>query len=109
MSGIRLKDLSAALGALQLLTLNHPELPAPCADVSTVFPDRLRLAFHESLADFEAWREALGVASEAVELRLWGRASGSLRGSVAYAGATVELIGFLQLATLEEPSEEAAG
>ncbi|EFL01988.1 conserved hypothetical protein [Streptomyces sp. SPB78] len=109
MSDLRLQDLSAALTALQLLTLNHPELPAPSADVSTVFPDRLRLAFHEGLADFEAWREALGLASEAVELRLWGRASGSLRGSVTYAGATVELIGFLQVATLEEPGEEAAG
>ncbi|EFL01364.1 conserved hypothetical protein [Streptomyces sp. SPB78] len=108
MSGIHLKDLGAALGALQLLTVNHPELPAPCADVSTVFPDRLRLAFHESLADFEAWREALGLRGEAVELRLWDRVSGWLRGSVTYAGATVELIGFLQLATLDEFGEEAA-
>ncbi|WP_433340615.1 hypothetical protein [Streptomyces sp. CA-253872] len=108
MSGIRVKDLGVALTALRLLALDHPELPAPSADVSTVFPDRLRLAFHENLADFEAWREALGLASEAVELRLWGRVSGSLCGSVPYAGATVELIGFLQLRSLEEPGEEAA-
>ncbi|WP_445402737.1 hypothetical protein ACSMX9_14610 [Streptomyces sp. LE64] len=66
---VTMADLSAPLRVLRLLAAEHPDLPAPCMRVSTVFPDLLDLSFHPSLDEeghgafgvFEAWREALGI------------------------------------------------
>ncbi|WP_037871439.1 hypothetical protein [Streptomyces sp. SPB074] len=108
MSGIRLEDLGAALTALRLLVLDHPELPAPTASVSPIYPDRLRLDFHDDAADFEAWREALDADPATVVLRRWGVDGGALTVCTAYAGATVELIGYLALPVREELAGRAA-
>ncbi|MFJ4434765.1 hypothetical protein [Streptomyces sp. NPDC088923] len=109
MSGIRLKDLNAPLTALELLSLEHPGLPAPTVGMSTVYPGRLQLAFHDDPADFEAWREALDADPATVGMWLWSDGTGgALTLFTTYAGATVELIGYLTLPARQEPAEEAA-
>ncbi|WP_320775078.1 hypothetical protein [Streptomyces sp. CRN 30] len=68
-----LDDLTVPLHALRLLTVDFGHLPAPDVEISTVFPERLRLAFHdssgESLAAFEQWRHALRITEDAVDYR----------------------------------------
>ncbi|MFI1973702.1 hypothetical protein [Streptomyces wedmorensis] len=90
-----LADLSAPLLALRLLTAEFPHLPAPHVTVSTVYPERLELTFHDDFAGFEAWREALSIAPESVVHRVQrdGR-TGVLNVHVAFAGADLELTGF---------------
>ncbi|WP_432090908.1 hypothetical protein [Streptomyces sp. NRRL F-5630] len=109
MSGIHLKDLNGPLAALELLFLEHPDLPAPTVGMSTIYPDRLRLDFHDDPADFEAWREALDADPATVVLHRWGTDGGALTVCSAYAGASVELIGYLTLPARREPAEEMAG
>ncbi|MER7839722.1 hypothetical protein ABTY98_28510 [Streptomyces sp. NPDC096040] len=93
---LTLDDLSMALRALRLLAADFGHLPAPMLDVSTIFPDRLRLSFHYGLADFESWREALGIAPDAVEHGTQGAGGGTrvLKASIEYAGAVLELVAY---------------
>ncbi|MCX5169636.1 hypothetical protein OG616_16620 [Streptomyces antibioticus] len=94
-----LDDLTVSLRALRLLTVDFPGLPAPDVNVSPVFPEWLRLSFHdssgESLAAFEQWRTALGIAPDAVE---YGTQSGGLtrvlKAEGRFAGAVIVLTGF---------------
>ncbi|WP_255949372.1 hypothetical protein [Streptomyces odontomachi] len=90
-----LSGLAVALSALRLLTADFGHLPAPTLDVSTVFPNRLRLAFHDGLSGFEAWREALEVPGDDV---LYSEQEDGrtrvLKARVAFAGADLELIGY---------------
>lgn len=92
---LTLDDLATPLRALRLLAVDFGHLPAPEVHVSPIFPDRLELTFHRGLPDFEAWREALGVAPDVVVCREQsdGRAR-VLKASADYAGATVELTGY---------------
>ncbi|MFI5548840.1 hypothetical protein [Streptomyces sp. NPDC051738] len=97
--GLTLDDLSMPLRALRLLAADFGHLPAPMLDVSTIFPDRLRLSFHYGLADFEAWREALGIAPDAVEHGTQGPDDGTrvLKASAEYAGAVLELVAYADI------------
>ncbi|MEV8392833.1 MULTISPECIES: hypothetical protein [unclassified Streptomyces] len=69
---LTLDALAVPMRALRLLTAEFGHLPAPCVDMSTIFPERLVLALHETeqtggtLAAFESWRDALGIAPDAV-------------------------------------------
>ncbi|MFJ3775020.1 hypothetical protein ACIPX0_25325 [Streptomyces sp. NPDC090075] len=107
--GLTLDDLSVPLRALRLLTVDFGHLPAPMLDVTTIYPDRLRLAFHDDLADFEAWRQALGIAPDAVEHGTQGPDGGTrvLKASVEYAGAVVELVAYADI-TDPAPTRTAA-
>jgi hypothetical protein len=96
MSGaLSLDDLSVPLRVLRLLTADFGHLPAPHVHVSPIYPNRLELSFHSGLPDFEAWREALGIAPDAVTYTVQrdGRTQ-MLRTLVDHAGAELELIGY---------------
>jgi hypothetical protein len=93
---VTLDDMRTPLRALVALATHHAGLPAPHIAASTVFPGSLRLSFHHGrLSAFEAWREALGIAPEAVTYEvLTGTGEPLLEAVTEYAGARVELIGF---------------
>ncbi|MFI8069738.1 hypothetical protein ACIF85_13260 [Streptomyces sp. NPDC086033] len=93
--GLTLDDLSVPLRALRLLAADFGHLSAPAVAVSTVYPDRLELSFHDDLAGFEAWREALGIAPEAVVYR--EQSDGTTRvltASADRANTVVDLVGY---------------
>ncbi|MFE7442183.1 hypothetical protein ACFU7X_17205 [Streptomyces chartreusis] len=96
--GLTLDGLAVALRALRLLTVDLGHLPAPCVDVSTHFPNRLALSFHDDLAGFEAWRESLGITPDAVThgTQSAGRTR-VLKATADFAGAALELTGFAEI------------
>ncbi|MFE5977900.1 hypothetical protein ACFQ64_37695 [Streptomyces sp. NPDC056460] len=98
MSPLTLADLSAPLMALRTLGTDFPHLPAPCVAVSTVYPERLELSFHDNFGGFEAWREALDIASGSVVHRVQaGGQTGVLRVHVMFGGAELELVGYAKV------------
>ncbi|MEU1408523.1 hypothetical protein ABZ471_40610 [Streptomyces sp. NPDC005728] len=92
---LTLADLSVPLRALRLLAVDFGHLAAPAAHVTPIWPDRLELDFHDDLAGFEAWRDALGIAPDAVThgTQSDGRTR-VLRTMTEYGGAKLELIGY---------------
>ncbi|MCW8099782.1 hypothetical protein [Streptomyces tauricus] len=92
---LTLDELAVPLRALRLLAVDFGRLPAPDVHVSTTYPERLELAFHDDLPGFERWREALGIVPDAVTYREQsdGRTR-VLRASVDHAGATVRLTAY---------------
>ena len=92
---LTLDDLAVPLRALRLLALDFGHLVAPDITVSTVYPDRLELTFHNGLTDFEEWRQALGIAPDTVAYREQnaGRTR-VLTASADYAGTVLELTGY---------------
>ncbi|MGW4028488.1 hypothetical protein ACWEFL_04070 [Streptomyces sp. NPDC004838] len=107
MSALTLGELSAPLLVLRVLTTEFGHLPAPHIEVSTHFPDRLELSFHEDFAGFEAWREALAIDSEAVGHHVQGDGrTGVLTARTDFAGASLRLIGY---ATAPDAAAGGAG
>ncbi|MFS4108638.1 hypothetical protein [Streptomyces sp. PD-S100-1] len=109
-----LDDLTVSLRALRLLAADFGHLPAPDVDVSTVFPERLRLTFHdacESLAAFEQWRTALDIAPDAVEARTQSEGrTRVLAAETSFAGAVVMLTAYAdQPAADRAPAGQAGG
>ncbi|MFI5616718.1 hypothetical protein [Streptomyces sp. NPDC051567] len=94
----------APLRVLRLFAAQYPHLPAPSVDMSTIYPDRLTLSFHEDLAGFEAWRDALSIAPDAVghHVHRNGRTR-VLTAETDCAGAELHLVGF---ATVPAPDRE---
>lgn len=93
---LTLEGLSAPLRVLRLLAADFGHLPAPTVNVSPIYPNRLELALHrDGLHGFEVWREALGIAPNAVDFSVQcdGR-TGVLRTLTAHAGAELELVGY---------------
>ncbi|MCX4236304.1 hypothetical protein [Streptomyces ortus] len=96
MSGtLTLDEVAVPLRALRLLTVDFGHLPAPTVHVTTIYPERLELSFYDDLSGFEMWREALGVAPDAVTYHVQndGR-TGVLSAGVDHAGAMVHLMGY---------------
>lgn len=92
---LTLEGLAAPLRVLRLLAVDFGHLPAPDVQVSPIYPDRLELRFHRDLPDFEAWREALGIAPDAVVYREQNNGrTRVLKASTDFAGATLELTGY---------------
>ncbi|TRO57628.1 hypothetical protein [Streptomyces sp. IB201691-2A2] len=92
---LTLDDVAVPLRTLRLLAADFGHLPAPDVHVSTTYPERLELAFHDDLPGFETWREALGIVPDAVTYREQGDGrTRVLRASVEHAGAVVRLTGF---------------
>ncbi|MEU5886848.1 hypothetical protein ABZ835_08405 [Streptomyces sp. NPDC047461] len=93
--GLTLDDMAVPLRVLRLLAVDFGHLPAPAVRVTTVWPDRLELEFHDDLAGFEAWRDALGIPSDAVThgTQSAGRTR-VLHARVEFAGARLELVGY---------------
>ncbi|MFH8575425.1 hypothetical protein [Streptomyces zaomyceticus] len=93
-----LAELAAPLLALRLLGAEFGHLPAPTVEVSTIYPERLELTFHDDFAAFEVWREALNIAPESVVHRVQvGGQTNVLRVHATYAGAELMLIGYAKV------------
>ncbi|MEU1122269.1 hypothetical protein ABZ371_01460 [Streptomyces sp. NPDC005899] len=110
-----LDDRTVPLRALRLLAVDFGHLPAPDVDVSRVFPKWLRLSFHgtsgESLAAFEQWRTALGIAPDAVG---YGTQSDGrtrvLKAEGDFAGAVIMLTAFADVPVSNPaPAGQAGG
>ncbi|MFJ9377710.1 hypothetical protein [Streptomyces sp. NPDC101455] len=95
---LTLNDLAVPLRVLRLLAMDFGHLPAPSVRVSTIYPDQLELTFYDDLPGFEVWREALGIAPDAVTYR--EQSDGQtrvLRATVGYEGAVVLLTGYADI------------
>ncbi|GAA5613566.1 hypothetical protein CP981_16615 [Streptomyces platensis] len=98
MSTPTLSALNAPLLLLRMFSAEYPHLPAPCLEVSTVYPDLLTLSFHDDLAGFEAWRDALGIAVESVSHHVQGDGrTRVLEARADYAGARLHLVGYTKI------------
>ncbi|MGW7024275.1 hypothetical protein ACWGGS_33720 [Streptomyces decoyicus] len=108
MSTPTLSALGAPLLLLRMFSAEYPHLPAPCLDVSTVYPDLLTLSFHDDLGGFEAWRDALGIAVESVShhVQCDGRTR-VLEAKADYAGARLRLVGYSKTPALSEVRSRA--
>ncbi|MFB6983969.1 hypothetical protein [Streptomyces scopuliridis] len=95
MNAQTMTDIAAPLAALRLLAADFPALPAAHVEVSTIFPERLSLSFHDDFAAFEAWRSALGILPDTVTYdEQSGGRTRVLTTSADYAGAHLRLIGY---------------
>ncbi|MFD8383968.1 hypothetical protein ACFV2X_36570 [Streptomyces sp. NPDC059679] len=93
--GLTFDDLAVPLRTLRLLAADFGHLPAPDVRLSTIYLNRVELDFFDDLAEFEAWREALGIAPERVNYRVQGGGRTQVLRTIAtYAGAELELIGY---------------
>ncbi|MER8155137.1 hypothetical protein [Streptomyces sp. NPDC094472] len=93
--GLTLDNLAVPLRVLRLLATDYGHLPAPEIYVSTIYPDRLELRFHDALANFETWRDTLGINPDHVVYREQGDGrTRVLKASSDYAGAVLELTGY---------------
>ncbi|WEH40588.1 hypothetical protein [Streptomyces sp. AM 2-1-1] len=103
MTAQTLTDFAAPLRLLRLLAVEHAELPAPDVALSTWFPDRLELTFHDDFAGFEAWRDALGIDPAGVSYGVQsGGRTAVLKVHTEYGGAEVHLTGFADVPTADE-------
>ncbi|GAB2993574.1 hypothetical protein GCM10023080_069850 [Streptomyces pseudoechinosporeus] len=92
---LTLDDLAVPLRALRLLAADFGHLSAPEVRVSPIYPGRLELTFHDDLPGFEAWREALGAAPDAVTYHEQSDGRTRVLSTVVdHAGAQVHLTGF---------------
>ncbi|MER7817067.1 hypothetical protein [Streptomyces sp. NPDC096153] len=98
MSALTLADLGAPLLALRLFGAEFGHLPAPHLSVSTVYPNRLNLSFHDDLAGFETWRDVLGMQPGAVSYHVQGEGrTRVLEVRAEYAGVELLLTGFAEI------------
>lgn len=85
-----LLDLATSVAAVNALIAKHPLLPA-----EEIVPskDGVSVHLHGGLADFEAWREALGIPVEEVAFHV--RSGGTtMRADTEFAGVLVALVGY---------------
>jgi len=84
-----LLDLANSVAAVNALIATHPMLPAEEIVPSTA---GISVHLHGGLADFEAWREALGIPVE--EVAFYPRPDGSsMCADVEFAGVTIAILG----------------
>ncbi|WP_394816786.1 hypothetical protein [Streptomyces lonegramiae] len=92
---LTLDELAVPLRAVRLLAADFGHLPAPCVHVSTIYPNQLELSFHDGLDGFEAWRDALGIAPDAVDCREQGGGrTRALSLTTDCAGAQLRLVAY---------------
>ncbi|MFI1948806.1 hypothetical protein ACH46F_33775 [Streptomyces virginiae] len=106
MSGQSLREMQAPLLVLGVFAGHFWHLPAPTVSVSSVYPDRLDLDFFDAPADFEAWREALGIDPQLISEHVQ-RSGGNrvLTVDAEWGGAQLRLRSFaLVPASVEERS-----
>ncbi len=110
MNARRLADLTVPVTALIALEAKFPHLPAPCVNVTTIFPDRLELSFHyDDFAAFEAWREALNMLPTDVEHHVQGSGTTAVRSVHGrFAGARVRLVGYSPIPAMEPVASAGA-
>lgn len=90
-----LAELARPIALVQLLSADHPDLPAPHVGISPHYPGFLKLSLHGDLGGFEAWRNALGIDPSAVRHDTQsGGTTMVLTASATIADAHVEIIGY---------------
>ncbi|MFH9824015.1 hypothetical protein [Streptomyces bobili] len=110
-----LDNLAVPLRALRLLAVDFPNLPAPDVDVSPIYPEWLRLSFHDttcdSLAAFEQWRSVLRIGADTVDCRTQnGGRTRVLKAEGLFAGAVIVLTAYAdQPAADRTPTGQAGG
>jgi hypothetical protein len=82
-----------ALEALLVLARTFAHLPAVSLNLSTVYPDTIRMHIHDGLGVFETWRGALGIPADSVEHNTYEDRL-TLTASTTFHGATVEITGY---------------
>jgi hypothetical protein len=88
-----LADQLVALEALVVIGRTFAHLPGVSLNLSTVYPDTIRVHVHDDLGVFETWREALGVHADDVVYKTYGHQL-TLTASTTFHAATVELTGY---------------
>ncbi|MEG3631728.1 hypothetical protein [Streptomyces poriticola] len=98
---ITLAEMTAGLRALRMLAAECADLPAPFVHLSPLGPQRLELSLHDvdlsgdTFAVFEVWREALGLATDAVTFRVQGNGTTRvLRAEGSYGGVSTALTAY---------------
>ncbi len=86
-------DQNLATAALTQFATDFAHLPAADFSISRIYSDRLTVVLHDDLADFETWREALGIAAAAVEFKTL-RDFSVVEADCPWGFATVELVGY---------------
>ncbi|MFJ9101378.1 hypothetical protein ACIRJM_23255 [Streptomyces sp. NPDC102405] len=86
-----LLDLATSVAAVNALIAKHPLLPA-----EEIVPSTHGVSVHlyGGHADFEAWREALGIAPEDVAFRVRGNGGTSMSADAEFSGVTIALLGY---------------
>jgi hypothetical protein len=88
-----LLDLATAVAAVNALIAKHPLLPA---DEIVPSSSGVTVHLHGGFADFEAWREALGIATDEVDFHT--RAGGTtMRTETEFASVLVAIVGYSSL------------
>jgi hypothetical protein len=87
-------DQRRALDVLIQLAGRFPHLPSLHVNLMGHAPDRLYLYLHDDLADFEAWRQALGIPAESVTCGSLSTDKMALAGLGTFDGIDIELHGF---------------
>jgi hypothetical protein len=85
-----LLDLATAVAAVNALIAKHPLLPA-----QEIVPskDGVSVHLHSGFADFEAWREALAIPTDAVSFHV--REGGTtMRAETEFAKVPVSVVGY---------------
>jgi hypothetical protein len=87
-------DARGALSAL--LSHDFEGLPAADIQLSTVYPNRIKLTLYaeaSTFADFEVWREALRIPADEVDSHTFGQTL-ALEATGALLGSTVALVAY---------------
>lgn len=90
---VTVADQRMALEALSAILRVFGHLPGAHFGISTIYPDRVDISCHDGLADFELWRETLGIPAQSVRFRC-NDTTTNLTAPGSYAGASIQLNGF---------------
>ncbi|WP_030388302.1 hypothetical protein [Streptomyces sp. NRRL S-241] len=103
-----LSAMAAPLMALRIFEDIYRHLPAPCVSISTVYPNLLKLSFHDDADGFETWCQALGIRPGTVRHSVHsdGR-TGVMKAVTDYSGGRVKLICFTSISTPDEVRSRA--
>jgi hypothetical protein len=82
-----------AVEALAVIGRTFAHLPAVSLNLSTVYPDTIRVHVHDDLGVFETWREALGIHADSIEYKTYENQL-TLTASTTFHAATVEVTGY---------------
>jgi hypothetical protein len=91
---VTVADQRRALDFLIQLAGRFPNLPPLHVNLMGHTPDKLHLYLHDDLADFEAWRQALGIPGESISCGPLSTDKMQLAGRGTFDGIDIELHGF---------------
>ncbi|GHD70499.1 hypothetical protein GCM10010317_077900 [Streptomyces mirabilis] len=86
-----LLDLATAVAAVNALIAKHPLLPA---DEIVPSSSGVSVHLHGGFADFEAWREALGIATDEVSFHVRSGNGSTMRAETEFASVLVAIVGY---------------